>query len=117
MVIDVGINRVDAGGGKTKMVGDVDYDAAAEGRGRDHAGAGRRRRHDHRLPDAQHADRGRAAERALPLPASRLFLMIADVIAGNVRRSSQARPSKSISWHGLRCALASTSSGWPELPS
>jgi methylenetetrahydrofolate dehydrogenase (NADP+)/methenyltetrahydrofolate cyclohydrolase len=29
-VIDVGINRVDAGGGKTKVVGDVDYDAAAK---------------------------------------------------------------------------------------
>jgi methylenetetrahydrofolate dehydrogenase (NADP+)/methenyltetrahydrofolate cyclohydrolase len=27
-VIDVGINRVDAGGGKTKIVGDVDYAAA-----------------------------------------------------------------------------------------
>ena len=27
-VIDVGINRVDAGEGKTKLVGDVDYDAA-----------------------------------------------------------------------------------------
>jgi methylenetetrahydrofolate dehydrogenase (NADP+)/methenyltetrahydrofolate cyclohydrolase len=27
-VIDVGINRVDAGDGKTKIVGDVDYDAA-----------------------------------------------------------------------------------------
>jgi len=27
-VIDVGINRVDAGGGKTKLVGDVDYAAA-----------------------------------------------------------------------------------------
>lgn len=27
-VIDVGINRVDAGGGKTKLVGDVDYEAA-----------------------------------------------------------------------------------------
>jgi methylenetetrahydrofolate dehydrogenase (NADP+) / methenyltetrahydrofolate cyclohydrolase len=27
-VIDVGINRVDAGGGKTKLVGDVDYGAA-----------------------------------------------------------------------------------------
>ena len=26
-VIDVGINRVDAGDGKTKLVGDVDYDA------------------------------------------------------------------------------------------
>jgi len=30
VVIDVGINRVDAGGGETKLVGDVDYDAAKE---------------------------------------------------------------------------------------
>jgi methylenetetrahydrofolate dehydrogenase (NADP+)/methenyltetrahydrofolate cyclohydrolase len=30
VVIDVGINRVDAGGGKTKLVGDVDYDSAKE---------------------------------------------------------------------------------------
>jgi methylenetetrahydrofolate dehydrogenase (NADP+)/methenyltetrahydrofolate cyclohydrolase len=30
IVIDVGINRVDAGDGKTKLVGDVDYDAAKE---------------------------------------------------------------------------------------
>jgi methylenetetrahydrofolate dehydrogenase (NADP+)/methenyltetrahydrofolate cyclohydrolase len=29
-VIDVGINRVDAGDGKTKIVGDVDYDAAVK---------------------------------------------------------------------------------------
>ena len=29
-VIDVGINRVNAGEGKTKLVGDVDYDAAAK---------------------------------------------------------------------------------------
>lgn len=29
-VIDVGINRVDAGGGKTKLVGDVDYESAKE---------------------------------------------------------------------------------------
>jgi methylenetetrahydrofolate dehydrogenase (NADP+)/methenyltetrahydrofolate cyclohydrolase len=29
VVIDVGINRVDAGGGKTKVVGDVDYEPAA----------------------------------------------------------------------------------------
>ena len=29
-VIDVGINRVDAGDGKTKIVGDVDYDEAAK---------------------------------------------------------------------------------------
>ncbi len=30
VVIDVGINRIDAGEGKTKVVGDVDYDAAAK---------------------------------------------------------------------------------------
>jgi methylenetetrahydrofolate dehydrogenase (NADP+)/methenyltetrahydrofolate cyclohydrolase len=30
VVIDVGINRVDAGEGKTKLVGDVDYNAARE---------------------------------------------------------------------------------------
>jgi methylenetetrahydrofolate dehydrogenase (NADP+)/methenyltetrahydrofolate cyclohydrolase len=30
VVIDVGINRIDAGGGKTRIVGDVDYEAAAE---------------------------------------------------------------------------------------
>jgi methylenetetrahydrofolate dehydrogenase (NADP+)/methenyltetrahydrofolate cyclohydrolase len=30
VVIDVGINRVDAGDGKTKLVGDVDYNAARE---------------------------------------------------------------------------------------
>ena len=30
VVLDVGINRVDAGGGKTKVVGDVDYEAAAK---------------------------------------------------------------------------------------
>ena len=30
IVIDVGINRVDVGGGKTKVVGDVDFEAAAQ---------------------------------------------------------------------------------------
>jgi methylenetetrahydrofolate dehydrogenase (NADP+)/methenyltetrahydrofolate cyclohydrolase len=30
VVVDVGINRVDAAGGKTKVVGDVDYEAAAQ---------------------------------------------------------------------------------------
>jgi methylenetetrahydrofolate dehydrogenase (NADP+)/methenyltetrahydrofolate cyclohydrolase len=30
VVIDVGINRVDAGGGKTKLVGDVAFDEAKE---------------------------------------------------------------------------------------
>jgi len=30
VVVDVGINRIDAGGGKTKVVGDVDYETAAQ---------------------------------------------------------------------------------------
>jgi methylenetetrahydrofolate dehydrogenase (NADP+)/methenyltetrahydrofolate cyclohydrolase len=30
IVIDVGINRVEAGGGKSRLVGDVEYAAAAE---------------------------------------------------------------------------------------
>ena len=30
VVIDVGMNRIDAGGGKTRLVGDVDFDAAKE---------------------------------------------------------------------------------------
>jgi len=29
-VIDVGINRIDAGGGKTRLVGDVDYEPAKD---------------------------------------------------------------------------------------
>ena len=61
IVIDVGINRVDIGGGKTKVVGDVDYDAAEKVAGFITPVPGRRRRDDHRLPDAQHADRRRAA--------------------------------------------------------
>ena len=49
-VIDVGINRTDDG-----LVGDVDFDAAAEVAARDHARAGRRRPDDDRVPAAQHA--------------------------------------------------------------
>ena len=30
VVIDVGINRIDVGGGKTRLIGDVDFDAAVE---------------------------------------------------------------------------------------
>jgi methylenetetrahydrofolate dehydrogenase (NADP+)/methenyltetrahydrofolate cyclohydrolase len=30
IIIDIGINRVDAGGGKTKLVGDVDFDSVKE---------------------------------------------------------------------------------------
>ena len=54
-VIDVGINRVPAADGKTKLVGDVAFDEARAGRGPSHAGAGRRRPDDRGLPDVQHA--------------------------------------------------------------
>ena len=59
-VIDVGINRIPApekGEGKTRIVGDCDYDSCAERGGGDHAGAGGRGADDHRLPARQHADR------------------------------------------------------------
>ena len=59
-VIDVGINRIPApekGEGKTRIVGDCDFDSCAGGGRRDHARAGRGRPHDHRLPAGQHADR------------------------------------------------------------
>ena len=52
-VIDVGINRTDDG-----LVGDVDFEAAAERAGPDHAGARRRRPDDDRDAAAQHAARG-----------------------------------------------------------
>ncbi len=67
-VIDVGINRIPAperGEGKTRLVGDVDFDEAVQRRRRDHAGAGRRRPDDHRLPAGQHPDR------RLPQPRDR----------------------------------------------
>jgi len=56
VVIDVGINRTDDG-----IVGDVDYEAAAEVARRDHPGARRRGPDDDRLPFAQHAQRGARA--------------------------------------------------------
>ena len=62
-VIDVGINRVPApekGEGKTKIVGDVDFEAAARVAGADHAGAGRRRADDDRDADGEYGDGGRA---------------------------------------------------------
>ena len=56
VVIDVGINRVDAPQRRRgyRLVGDVDFDAVSpEGR-RYHARAGRRRAHDHRHAAGQH---------------------------------------------------------------
>ena len=66
-VIDVGINRVPApekGEGKTRLVGDVAYQDAAESRRRHHAGAGRRRPDDHRHADGQHRGFGLSCRRA-----------------------------------------------------
>ena len=51
IVIDVGINRLPDG----KLVGDVQYDEAAQARRLDHAGARRRRPDDHRRAHEEHA--------------------------------------------------------------
>ena len=66
-VIDVGINRLPGAGGKTRLVGDVAFDEALEGRRRDHAGAGRRRPDDGGVPVGQHLARG-VRDRGLPPP-------------------------------------------------
>ena len=63
VVIDVGINRVDAGDGKNQIGRRCGLQCRQRSRRRDHAGAGRRRRHDDCVPDAEHADRGVRAER------------------------------------------------------
>ena len=57
-VIDVGINRLPAADGKTRLVGDVAFAGGAERRRRDHAGARRRRSNDGGVPSGQHAARG-----------------------------------------------------------
>ena len=56
-VVDVGINRVPGPDGKSKIVGDVCFAEAVEGRRRDHAGAGRRRADDDRVPVGEYAAR------------------------------------------------------------
>ena len=48
-VIDVGINRIDVADGKTRLVGDVDFDSAAAARRRNYPGPGRGWSDDHRL--------------------------------------------------------------------
>ena len=57
-VIDVGINRIDIGDGKTKLVGDVDFDAVRQRAGAVTPVPRRRRPHDYRLLAAQYLDRG-----------------------------------------------------------
>ena len=62
-VIDVGINRVDAGrAARPKSSAMSTMTAAEKVARRHHARARRRRRHDDRLPDAQYADRRRRAD-------------------------------------------------------
>ena len=62
-VIDVGINRVPsrdpakAAEGKTRLVGDVAFEEARQGRRRDHPGARRGRQDDDRLPADEHLRR------------------------------------------------------------
>ena len=57
-VIDVGINRLPAADGKTRLVGDVAFEEALECRRRDHAGSRRRRSDDGGVPAGQYAARG-----------------------------------------------------------
>ena len=66
IVIDVGMNRNDAG----KLCGDVDFDGVRAGRRLDHAGARRRRPDDDHDAAGQHA-RGRRARRRLNAAARR----------------------------------------------
>ena len=61
-VIDVGINRVPGDGGKSRIVGDVDFVEAVENRRRDYAGSGRRRPDDDRVLAAEYAARRMRAE-------------------------------------------------------
>ena len=56
-VIDVGINRLPAADGKTRLVGDVAFAEASERRRRDHAGARRRRSNDGGVSAGQHPAR------------------------------------------------------------
>ena len=90
-VIDVGINRVDAG-----LVGDVDFDAAQEDRRRDHAGPGRRRADDDRLPAGQHGDGGAASARSA---GPRLRLCGS---ASSPTRTGFCGPRRSTRWPALR---------------
>ena len=56
-VIDVGINRIAAADGKSRLVGDVAFDEASRSRGRDHAGPGRSWADDHRHATQEHVGR------------------------------------------------------------
>ena len=71
-VIDVGINRVSADGGKSRLVGDVAFDEAVAVAGGDHAGPGRRWADDHRHANAQYA--GRRAPPRRPGRPERLLI-------------------------------------------
>ena len=75
-VIDVGINRTDAG-----LAGDVDFARRRARGGRDHPGARRRRADDDRDAAAQHGHRG---ERPSDAPETGLFQASGDFVA-NVR--------------------------------
>ena len=82
-VIDVGINRTDDG-----LVGDVDFDAAAERAGADHAGPRRRRADDDRDAAAQHAAGRAAAEAPVAAGVELSRLRPGELIAGRRRRGA-----------------------------
>ena len=107
-VIDVGINRTDAG-----LVGDVDFAGASERRRADHAGAGRRRADDDRDAAAQHAlggagGRGRGSRRACLTPVrSRSPTSVSAPLSmrGSPRLTTPPEPQGSISIPPLTCRI------------
>ena len=102
-MIDVGINRTDAG-----LAGDVDFEAAAERAAADHARARRRRADDDRDAAAQHAAGGEGAggAEARPDAAAR---------GGRSPRARRSRCSSSmfLDWYDGRAAATATGlSAW-----
>ena len=116
-MIDVGINRTEAG-----LVGDVAFAAAAERARADHARAGRRRPDDDRDAAAQHAARGQGAGGLSARPApGRLVAGVAGAGAAGRRCScgwyTAARAARTASAPGTRsrsstcCSRSSPCSG------
>ena len=82
VVIDVGTNRTDDG-----LVGDVDFEAAAERARRDHAGAGRRGADDARDAAREHAEGRRARGTANRTSIGRAAALTGTPPAGSIQSS------------------------------
>ncbi len=92
VVIDVGTNRVAAGGGKTKLVGDVAFDEAKRGRGRHHARSGRGRADDDRDAAFERASRSHPSRASAWLHTARrvAFCRSRTIIASRQRKPRAA---------------------------